>query len=465
MNRNKKSKFNIGSENYQCNLHYRSYDIDAFDELKGNSLNEVVIATYTSAGSLQTVFNKIENTFKAAKKVTLVLGFHHPRDETKEFKKELQYSLVAIRTQLQKTFWQDVDLKFTLHNHCHIKYIQAGPFCFAGSQNFTGTITGAAVNTNYPKNELIISVLESPAQLQQISKELLLCLHHESDEFVQVSQPDIFDDPDFPQNTYAKLRQARASLKSRQPHTCIYRLLEHEAYADVLREFEEIKVHDRDQKEQEVPKLLSFYQQITGCFAESKYPAVNEEELKLETMNQTLDAIESYVMVSPVSEAIETIINEYQPEDFSGRIQIAGLNPASNTDTMFDIQLRQTIQELENTFNHEQLLQLKIELYETALESLADTLNEFGLEDEQSFRSYYADELFDYIVNNEGSAADYVENSRICPDSLTDYASQYVCEDLPNNKLLQYIGDSKECWIRHQIEDAMKEHADIISCG
>ncbi|GFD91026.1 hypothetical protein KUL152_32520 [Tenacibaculum sp. KUL152] len=464
MNHDKKRKFDLGGESYRCNLHYRSYDIDAFDELKDNNLEEAVIVTYTSAKALDTVFAKIQNTFKAAKKVTLVLGFHHPLDETESFKSDLGSSLLAVKLRLESSYWQTINLDFTLHNHCHIKYIQAGPFCFAGSQNFTGTIAGTTVDTKYPKNELIISVLESAARLQQISKELLLCLHHESDEFIQLSKSEIFSDQRFPENAYAKLREARISSKSRQPHSNLYRLLEHEAYQDALREFHEEVAQDLILKEKEIPQLLRFYQQIESCFSEHKYPAQNEEDFKLEAMVETLTEIENYIMASPISDAIETVIEEFQPVNFSGRIQVRGLSSASESEKMFNIQLHQAIQDLEYTINQERLLQLKMELYESALESLKETLSKLGLEDEYSFKQHYADEMISNVVDNMGSAPEYVEESRVCPDSLTETAANYVYESLPNSELLQCLGSLKEYSIQEQIEEAMTEHSKTISC-
>lgn len=459
MNSNEKSKFYVGGEPYQCNLHYRSYDIDAFDELKGNSLDEIVIVTFTNAGSLKTVFEKIEETFSAAKKITLVLGFHHPLTETQDFKEQLQKSLRATKKKLENDFWRAVDLSLTLHSHCHIKYIQAGPFCFAGSQNFTGTISGSQVQSQYPKNELIISIHEPIPQLQQISKELLLCLHHESDEFVQVSQQDDLNDPMFHQRTYEKLRKARNSGNKRQPHTSIYRILEHDAYIEILSEFEAAKARDLNNP----PKLLSLYQQINDCFTENKYPRQNEEELKLGAMEQILNDIEILVDATYMSRAIETIIDEYQPEDFSSRVGITGLSPASSTDQMFVNKLTLQIQELESDFNETNLLKLKIELHESALENLADKLIELGLKDEDSFKERYFSDLFKYICDTRGSGSEYVENSRNCPDSLTDTATQYVSEGLPTSKLIDYIGSSQEDWIIQQLKEAIRENADLIS--
>jgi len=453
-----KIKFQLGNNNLECKLHYRSYDIDAFGELKGNQLKEVTVITYTSEKSLKTVFTKCRTNFEQAKNIKLVIGIHHPKkiSSNSEFEANLITSLGEITDELNiyNDYWKNVNLDFTLHNHCHIKYIHAGPFCFAGSQNFTGTIDNSTKRSNYPKNELIVSVIGHSDELDELTFELYECLHHEKDEFLWITKEEITA-KDFSSKTFTALREQRVSTDDRKSFEGVHKLLQDKYYSDMLHDIESTERLEALENENKPPELFQFHEHISNLLSEDhKHPFFSDIEDEVRTLKETLSMVETYIGDNSISLKIAEIIEVITKLDIVKFPHSSSLiNPQLITrlgDNFRNDILALLSSEISNAIDEVTTittLKAKQSLYSLALENIKDILSELQLDDINEFKKEHNDRLALNIADNSDLLSEHYNIHYIEPDLLSDLAYRFIDESLQPSQIFRYFPNEEEALI------------------
>jgi len=485
-----KIKFQLGDSDFKCKLLYRPYDIDAFDELRNNEYHDIVVITYTSAKTLKTVFNKIESTFKHAKKVDLVIGISHPvyiekwndkpkykaqkEQEIQKFKENFINSLKEISKEVKKndqsSFWKNVNLNFTLHNHCHIKYIDAGPFCFAGSQNFTGMIDKKNIETNYTNNELIISILGSLEKKKSITHELMLCLHHEKDEYIQLSQDAIKSEEFSPSSIYEQLKIKRESSANRKSFDEIFKLLEDEGFSNAVQEYmEEKKIYEQEQKFVP-PEVFQYYSQIdTLLYEDHKYPLFEGLEEEVSALESVVSKLEYYIGDTVVSDKIEELLEQFSSvpllnfpsQTYSNYKQvITDSTPCfiSNIQKDFSYELTQLI------LNTKKIaaLSAKKALYLSVLLDIQESMKSLLLDDLENFKDSYVDQIIQTFADDPESASSTERETSHNADDWSDTAQNFGNETFNSADIFDYLPEVEESLIEN-IQESMAKVATELS--
>ena len=304
----KEEIFNLSNE-LNCSLIYRPFSEDAFPTSLEASIKELTIITYTSPGALATILELIKNRYPLIQNVTLVIGLAYSKKDLQEspngdqlsklslLKRSFEDGVNNVLTELEKNLWANTDINITLHNHCHIKYFQAGDTCITGSQNFAGTIVKSKKTSAFCKNELMVEVYESEAKLSAISSELLQYLHAHDDEYVQLDKATLLSDDFNVTEVFEMLKEKRlAQAYERDKYGEVFRDIDNDYFFEVMHEIEIQDELEQAEKRHIPPSQFDVYSNLQTL--------LESDELSVESLLSAVDKIEEVFELSELSELI-----------------------------------------------------------------------------------------------------------------------------------------------------------------
>ena len=250
------------SDTTNCRIIYRPFSEHAFPLKLDKTINEATIITYTSPKGLGTILEIIKKRYPYLNSLNLVVGLAYSKEDLNHkkkakdssskleiFKKSFSNGMNSLLQALKNKHWNSKAIKLTLHNHCHIKYFQAGEICLTGSQNFSGTINPSKIGSAFCKNELMISINESRQRLDSITAELLKYLHAHDDEFVTVDIANLVKEQVSIETIFNKLITKRVqSAKGRDKYPDVFQEIDNDYYLEIMEEIELEGLHEERQK-------------------------------------------------------------------------------------------------------------------------------------------------------------------------------------------------------------------------